>query len=83
MTITQILMRSSWRFFKRHPAQLLLSITGIILGVAIVTAVLITNNSSQKAFALSSEALYGRTTHQITGAQGINEHVYVSLKQKR
>jgi putative ABC transport system permease protein len=83
MTITQILMRSSWRFFKRHPAQLLLSITGIVLGVAIVTAVLITNNSSQKAFALSSEALYGRTTHQITGAQGINEHVYVSLKQQR
>jgi putative ABC transport system permease protein len=83
MTITQLLMRSSGRFFKRHPAQLLLSITGIVLGVAIVTAVLITNNSSQKAFALSSEALYGRTTHQITGAQGINEQVYVSLKQAR
>jgi putative ABC transport system permease protein len=83
MTISQILMRSSWRFFKRHPAQLLLSIVGIVLGVAIVTAVLITNNSSQKAFALSSEALYGRTTHQITGAQGINERVYVLLKQQR
>lgn len=83
MTITQLLMRSSWRFFRRHPAQLLLSITGIVLGVAIVTAVLITNNSSQKAFALSSEALYGRTTHQISGAQGINERVYVSLKQQR
>lgn len=83
MTISQILMRSSWRFFKRHPAQLLLSIMGIVLGVAIVTAVLITNNSSQKAFALSSEALYGRTTHQISGAQGINEQVYVSLKQQR
>lgn len=67
----------------RHPTQLLLSITGIVLGVAIVTAVLITNNSSQKAFALSSEALYGRTTHQLTGAQGINEHLYVWLKQQR
>lgn len=83
MTITKILMKSSWQFFKRHPAQLLLSITGIVLGVAIVTAVLITNSSSQKAFALSSEALYGRTTHQITGAQGINERVYVSLRQQR
>jgi len=83
MSITQILMRSSWRFFKRHPAQLLLSILGIILGVAIVTAVLITNSSSQKAFALSSEALYGRTTHQITGASGVNEQTYVSLKQQR
>ena len=83
MSVTQILMRSSWRFFKRHPAQLLLSITGIVLGVAIVTAVLITNSSSQKAFALSSEALYGRTTHQISGAQGINEQVYVALKQQR
>ncbi len=79
MSIARLLSRSSWQFYKRHPAQLLLSVVGIILGVAIVTAVLITNNSSQKAFALSSEALYGRTTHQISGAQGIDQTAYVRL----
>lgn len=81
MNITRLLGRSSWQFYKKHPAQLLLSILGIVLGVAIVTAVLITNSSSQKAFALSSEALYGRTTHQITGAQGIDERAYVELQR--
>lgn len=74
-----LLARSSWQFYKRHPAQLLLSILGIVLGVGIVTAVLITNHSSQRAFALSSEALYGRTSHQLTGANGINQIDYVSL----
>lgn len=81
MSIMRLLGRSSWQFYKKHPAQLLLSILGIVLGVAIVTAVLITNSSSQKAFALSSEALYGRTTHQITGAQGIDERAYVDLQR--
>ena len=51
------------------------------MGVAIVTAVLITNHSSQRAFALSSEALYGRTTHQISGARGIEQAEYVALHQ--
>jgi len=75
------LIRSSWQFYRRHPAQLILSITGIVLGVAIVTAVLITNHSSQKAFGLSADALYGKTTHQISGARGIQQDVYVQLKR--
>lgn len=82
MTITQILARSSWRFYSRHPSQLILSIVGIVLGVAIVTAVLITNHSSQKAFALSSEALFGRATHQITGANGIDQIHFVNLRKE-
>jgi len=77
-----LLARSSWQFYKRHPAQLLLSILGIVLGVGIVTAVLITNHSSQRAFALSSEALYGRTTHQLSGANGIDQADYVSLHKR-
>jgi len=79
MTIATILARSSWRFYSQHPAQLLLSIIGIVLGVAIVTAVLITNHSSQKAFALSTDALYGSTTHQVSGAKGVHQDQYVML----
>ena len=80
--LLRILARSSWQFYRHHPAQLLLSILGIVLGVAIVTAVLITNNSSRKAFGLSTEALYGRTTHQLTGANGIGQTTYVNLRQR-
>jgi len=76
-----LLARSSARFFRRHPAQLALSFVGIVLGVGIVTAVLITNASSQRAFALSSEALYGRTTHQVLGATGVAGRDYASLRR--
>lgn len=44
---------------------------GIILGVGIVTSVLITNHSAVRAFSLSSEALYGKATHQIVAANGL------------
>lgn len=77
--VYRLLVKSSWQFYRRHPAQLLLSILGILLGVGIVTAVLITNSSSQRAFALSSEALYGRTTHHISGANGLEQTEYVDL----
>jgi len=80
--LLRILARSSWRFYRHHPAQLLLSMLGIILGVGIVTAVLVTNHSSQKAFALSTEALYGRTTHQLSGANGLEQSVYVDLQKR-
>lgn len=75
------LARSSLRFFARHPAQLALSFVGIVLGVGIVTAVLITNASSQRAFALSSEALYGRTSHQLLGADGVDGRDYAALRR--
>ena len=77
----RLLARSSARFFSRHPAQLALSLLGIVLGVGIVTAVLITNASSQRAFALSSEALYGRTTHQVLGANGVAGRDYAALRR--
>ena len=52
-----------------------------MLGVGIVTAVWITNSSSKRAFALSSEALHGRATHHIVGAQGIDNASYVRLRK--
>ncbi len=80
--LAHILARSSWRFYRQHPAQLLLSIIGIVLGVGVVCAVLITNNSSQRAFALSTEALYGNTTHELIGANGVDQQFYVELRNR-
>lgn len=80
--VANILLRSSITFYRQHPLQLLLSVLGIVLGVCIVTAVWITNSSSKRAFALSTEALYGRTTHHIVAAQGINHDFYAQLRKE-
>lgn len=79
--VGQLLLRSSFTFYRQHPLQLLLSVVGIVLGVCIVTAVWITNSSSQRAFALSTEALHGKTTHHIVAAQGIDNAFYAQLKK--
>ncbi len=75
-----LLARSSIRFYRRHPAQLMLSVLGIILGVGIVTAVLITNSSATAAFSLSTEALYGRSSHHLVAADGIEDASYAELR---
>lgn len=80
LAVAGVLARSSARFYRRHPAQLALSFVGIVLGVGIVTAVLITNSSSRRAFSLSTEALYGRTTHLVLGADGIEGRQYAGLR---
>jgi len=75
-----LLARASARFYRRHPAQLGLSLLGIVLGTGIVIAVMITNASASRAFSLSTEALYGRSTHQLSGASGIDQRRYVELR---
>lgn len=80
--VAGILFASSVQFYRRHPLQLLLSVIGIVLGVGIVTAVWITNSSSQRAFKLSTEALYGKATHHIVGAQGVHNDAYVAIKRE-
>jgi len=72
---------SSARYFKRHPWQFGLTLLGIALGVSVVTAVELASQSARRAFELSSEAVLGRTTHQIVGGTlGIPERVYVQLR---
>lgn len=80
--VTKLLLQSSITFYRQHPLQLLLSVLGIVLGVCIVTAVWITNSSSKRAFALSTEALYGRTTHHIVAAHGIDQRFYAQLRKE-
>ena len=80
--VSPYLLRSSLRFYKQHPLQLLLSVLGIVLGVGIVTSVLITNSSSLRAFDLSTKALYGQTTHHIVGALGVEQREYVDFKKQ-
>ncbi len=75
------LLRASRRYLTRHPWNLWLSILGIGLGVAVVIAVDLANESARTAFRLSMNAVVGEATHQITGGpNGIDEQAYVDLR---
>ncbi|MBN1372365.1 MAG: FtsX-like permease family protein [Anaerolineaceae bacterium] len=78
----RVLLRVGWRYLSRHAWQSALMVLGIALGVAVVVAIDLANASAGRAFELSTEALTGKATHQITGGpQGLDEQVYVDLKR--
>lgn len=75
-----LLARASRRYLLGHPWQAGLSVLGVALGVAVVVSVDLANASAQKAFGLSTEAVTGRTTHQIVGgASGLDEDLFRRL----
>ncbi|MFO8100845.1 MAG: FtsX-like permease family protein [Dehalococcoidia bacterium] len=77
-----LLARASWRNLFRHPWLLALLILGVALGVAVVVAVDLTNESSSRAFELSVENIAGETTHQIIGGpNGFDESIYTELRR--
>ncbi len=77
-----ILYRIGWRYLLRHPWQSILMVLGIMLGVAVVVAIDLANASASHAFDLSTEAVVGRTTHQIVGGPNqLDESVYTQLKR--
>ena len=54
---------------------------GMALGVAVVFAVDIANESAKRAFALSLDTVTGRATHRIVGGtDGLDENIYTALR---
>lgn len=77
-----ILLKVTYRHYLRHPWQIVFSIIGVSLGVAVVIAIDLANYSANKSLELTSVALEGRATHQIVGGpQGLPEKLYVELRQ--
>ncbi|UCH53999.1 MAG: ABC transporter permease [Pseudomonadota bacterium] len=73
--------RAAARHFARHPWQLVLTIIGVALGVAVMVSVDITNEAAARAFALSSDTVVGKATHQIIGGPtGLDERLYLRLR---
>jgi ABC-type antimicrobial peptide transport system permease subunit len=71
---------SSRRYLLRHPWQFGLAVLGVALGVAVVVSIDLANTSAQRAFALSTEAITGRTTHQVVGGPtGIPDAAFLRL----
>lgn len=79
--MTAALHRAGLRHWAGHPWQAVLSVLGIALGVAVVVAVDLANQSARRAFDLSLETLTGRATHQIVaGPAGLDESHYARLR---
>jgi putative ABC transport system permease protein len=68
--LTPSLLAASRRYLTRHRWQTWLSIIGIALGVAVVIAVDLANESARRGFRLSVEQVTGPATHQIEAASG-------------
>ncbi len=78
-----ILWKATTRHYVKHPWQILLSVVGITLGVAVVVAIDLTNTSAKKAFELSANAVTGKATHQIIGISAkVPESLYLDLQQQ-
>ncbi len=58
-----------------------LSVLGITIGVAIVVAIDLGNQSAKRAFDLSGDAVSGKATHQVLGGPGgLPEGIYTKLR---
>lgn len=76
-----VLFRLARRYISRRFLQSLLFVFGIALGVAMVIAIDIANSSAKRAFALSTESITGRATHQIiAGPGGMSSDLYRQLR---
>ena len=70
------LLKTGLRDALRRP-WLTLLVLSVALGVAVVVAIDMANESASAAFGLSTEAVIGRATHAIVGGPtGIDEAVY-------
>jgi len=78
--VTPLLWRSSLRYLVRHPWQIGLAVLGVALGVAVVVSIDLANESARRAFALSTEAVTGKATHQVIGGpEGIPDEAFRKL----
>lgn len=76
----QLLLQFSRRFMYRHPGQLLLALTGIAAGIAVVTGVALLRGALLDALDSAGASLTGPDHLQIIDPSGpIDEQVYARL----
>ncbi|HPY41853.1 MAG TPA: hypothetical protein PLM98_15120, partial [Thiolinea sp.] len=76
-----LLLRSSWRFFTRHPWQLWLTLLSIALGTAVMIAVDLATHSAAQSFQQSVNSLSSPMTHSLKAVHGrIPDQFYQQLR---
>jgi putative ABC transport system permease protein len=61
----------------RRPLQYVLLVVGVAVGVAMMVSIDLANGSASRAFALSTDAITGKTTHRIVGGPaGVDADLY-------
>ena len=76
-----IILRLGRRYIARRFFQSVLFVLGVALGVGVVIAIDLANNSASRAFDLSTESISGKTTHQIIGGPaGLPTTLYATLR---
>ena len=80
--MNRLLALASIRALRHHPWQLALALLGIALGVGMVVAVQLTQESARQALVEAQRALAGEATDRITPVHGqLDEQCYVALRQ--
>ena len=75
------LLRLATRHIGRRLFQSVLFVLGVALGVGVIVAIDIANRSASRAFALSSESVTGKATHQIVGGPtGFASELYTRIR---
>ena len=77
------LLRLAWRHSWRRPLQSIFLVVGVAIGVAMIVAIDLANGSANRAFALGTEQITGRATHQVVGGpDGVDAAVYARLRRE-
>ena len=77
-----LVIRAGLRSLLHHPWQLMLALFGIVMGVAVVTAMDLAKHSALVSFERAQVALFGRATHRIGATGGISESWYRRLRRE-
>jgi putative ABC transport system permease protein len=74
--------RLAWRHAWRRPLQSIFLVVGVAIGVAMIVAIDLANGAASRAFALGTETITGKATHQIVGGPtGLDESIYTALRR--
>ncbi len=81
--MSDLVGRATRRHLVRHPWQLVLTLLGVSLGVAVTVALDLAIQSSREAFRVSSETITGRATHQVlAGPSGLPDALVGRLRME-
>ncbi len=77
----RLLSKASLRYLTQHRLQLVLSVLGVALGVAVVLSIDVAIQSAQAGFRVSAETVSGRATHVVVSEIGrIDEAILARLR---